>query len=117
MSPPASSLHVAKTTYRPSGDQDGECCTVLTTVVTRFGAPPSRSRRYSLSSAVKARRRMSGDGTASRTCRTANESAIGYWNRDRGPMYSSTSALNGIIVVLPDAISIFQILPPYVVRI
>jgi hypothetical protein len=42
-------------------------------------------------------------------------SVIGYWNRDKGPMYCSTSAVNGMFVARPVVASIFQILPLYVV--
>jgi hypothetical protein len=81
--------------------------------VSRRGVPAGRSITYSRSSAVKAIRDPSGDGTASRICFTVNaaESLTGYSNRTSGPTATSAETVNGIFAAGPPSTGTLQISP------
>jgi hypothetical protein len=70
-----------------------------------------------LSSALKASRRPSGDGRASRIWATVSvESLISYWNFTTGPSACATCAVKGSCAVRPVATSMRTIFPPAVAR-
>ena len=80
----------------------------------RRGVPLGRSITQTLSSAVKARRRPSGEGRAPRICATVKvESLIRNANLTGGPIRCSTSAEKGICVCRPDGTSMRQNFPSY----
>src|SRR6185436_1783819 len=111
MSPPSPSTHVAYTIDPPSGVQIGDASTTFVTDVRRRRAPPFRSITYTLPNAVNATRRPSGESDGSRISRTITESPRVNEPFANGPRACSTSALNGICVVLPDGTSTRHNLP------
>src|SRR5688572_7012895 len=112
MSPPVPSAHVAYVTALPSGAHVGAVSTTFSARVRRRGVPPGRSITHTLPSAVNATRLPSGDSAGSRISRATTESAIVYEPRTSAPSDCSTSALNGISVFCPDAMSMRHNLPP-----
>src|SRR6185369_15849434 len=112
MSPPSPSIHVAKTIDRPFGVHAGDSSTTSLDVVRRRGVPPFTSITQTLPSAVNATRLPSGESAGSRISRTGTESPIVADPFTNAPSDWSTSAVNGIGVVVPDGTSTRHSFPP-----
>src|SRR5688500_13967862 len=117
MSPPIASTQVENVTDCPSGVHVGDISTTVVAVVSRRAFPAGRFITQTLPSAVKATRRPSGERAGSRISRAVTESPTANEPRTSAPNDWSTSAVNGIDVVLPDGISSRHSFPPKAVTI